>query len=93
MLAAGLARLFGGDEPDLQRAAAAAAVRCRFAVVAGGPGTGKTTTVARILALLDEQAAAAGRPPPRVALAAPTGKAAARLEEAVHAEAAIDADR
>ena len=68
--------------------AASAAVRCRFAVVAGGPGTGKTTTVARILALLDEQAAAAGRPPPRVALAAPTGKAAARLEEAVHAEAA-----
>ena len=63
-------------------------MRCRFAVVAGGPGTGKTTTVARILALLDEQAAAAGRPPPRVALAAPTGKAAARLEEAVHAEAA-----
>ena len=57
-------------------------------MVAGGPGTGKTTTVARILALLDEQAAAAGRPPPRVALAAPTGKAAARLEEAVHAEAA-----
>jgi exodeoxyribonuclease V alpha subunit len=56
--------------------------------VAGGPGTGKTTTVARILALLDEQAAAAGRPPPRVALAAPTGKAAARLEEAVHTEAA-----
>ncbi len=51
-----------------------------------GPGTGKTTTVARILALLDEQASA-GMPPPRVALAAPTGKAAARLEEAVHARA------
>ena len=40
----------------------AAAVRHRFAVVAGGPGTGKTTTVARIVALLAEQAEAAGRP-------------------------------
>ena len=48
------------DGDDLQRPAAAAAVRCGFAVVAGGPGTGKTTTVARIVALLDEQAAAAG---------------------------------
>jgi exodeoxyribonuclease V alpha subunit len=59
----------------------------RLAVVAGGPGTGKTTTVARIVALLAEQSAAAGDPPPLVALAAPTGKAAARLEEAVHEEA------
>ena len=66
-----------------QRRAAATAVRRRFAVVAGGPGTGKTTTVARIVALLAEQAGAM----PLVALAAPTGKAAARLEEAVHAEA------
>jgi len=70
-----------------QAQAAAAAVRHRLAVVAGGPGTGKTTTVARIVALLVEQAAAAGEPPPLVALAAPTGKAAARLEEAVHDEA------
>ena len=69
--------------------AAATAVLRRFAVVAGGPGTGKTTTVARIVALLAEQAAAAGDPPPLIALAAPTGKAAARLQEAVHAEAAI----
>ncbi len=95
VLASGLSRLFDGEEPDLQRLAAAAAVERRFAVVAGGPGTGKTTTVARILALLYEQAAAAGRLPPRVALAAPTGKAAARLQEAVHAEASrptIDSD-
>ncbi len=63
-------------------------MRRRFAVVAGGPGTGKTTTVARIVALLAEQAAAVGAPAPLVALAAPTGKAAARLEESVHAEAA-----
>ncbi|MGI8683766.1 MAG: exodeoxyribonuclease V subunit alpha [Acidimicrobiales bacterium] len=91
VLTAGLARLFDGESPDLQRLAAATAVLRRLAVVAGGPGTGKTTTVARILALLDEQATAAGARPLRVALAAPTGKAAARMEEAVHAEAmAID---
>jgi exodeoxyribonuclease V alpha subunit len=77
----------GDREPDLQAAAAAAPVTRQFAVVAGGPGTGKTTTVARILALLADQAAVANRPPPRVALIAPTGKAAARLEEAVHREA------
>ena len=87
VLASGLARLFDGDQPDQQRLAAGSAVLRRFAVVAGGPGTGKTTTVARILALLDEQALAADDSPPRVALAAPTGKAAARLEEAVHDEA------
>lgn len=88
-LADGLARLFAGEPGDSrQRIAAATAVLRRFAVVAGGPGTGKTTTVARIVALLAEQAAAAGDPPPLVALVAPTGKAAARLEEAVHAEAA-----
>ena len=86
-LEAGLDRLFAGGPDDSQRAAAEAAVRRRFAVVAGGPGTGKTTTVARILALLAEQS---GGVPPLVALAAPTGKAAQRLEEAVHDEAAAD---
>ena len=100
-LADGLDRLFpppddsadAGTPDDDQRRAAATAVERRFSVVAGGPGTGKTTTVARILALLHEQAAATGAPPPRVALAAPTGKAAARLTEAVHAEAAaLDTD-
>jgi exodeoxyribonuclease V alpha subunit len=81
-LADGLARVFAGSAPDdRQRLAAETAVRRRFAVVAGGPGTGKTTTVARILALLLEQGE------PLVALAAPTGKAAARLVEAVHEEA------
>ncbi len=85
-----------GGGPDRQRLAAATAVLRPLAVVAGGPGTGKTTTVARILALLDEQAEAAGAPPPLVALTAPTGKAAARLVEAVHEEAArldVDDDR
>ena len=88
-LATGLDRLFVGPAPDLQRLASATAVLRRFSVIAGGPGTGKTTTVARILALLHQQAAARHGPPPRIALAAPTGKAAARLEEAVHAEAAV----
>jgi exodeoxyribonuclease V alpha subunit len=87
-LAGGLGRLFTGDADMRQRLAAAAAVVRRFAVVAGGPGTGKTTTVARIVALLAEQASVAGGRPPLVALAAPTGKAAARLQEAVHEEAA-----
>jgi exodeoxyribonuclease V alpha subunit len=61
----------------------------RLAVVAGGPGTGKTTTVARIIALLLEQAVLARARRPLIALAAPTGKAAARLEEAVHEEAVL----
>jgi exodeoxyribonuclease V alpha subunit len=85
----GLARLFADAPSGRQAQAAAAAVRRRLTVVAGGPGTGKTTTVARIVALLYEQAAAAGAGvPPLIALAAPTGKAAARLQETVHAEAA-----
>jgi len=92
-LAAGLSRLFPDPGDDLQRRAAETAVLRHLTVVAGGPGTGKTTTIARILALLHEQAAAQGMPPPLVALAAPTGKAAARLEEAVHLEAAaLDVD-
>jgi exodeoxyribonuclease V alpha subunit len=93
----GLDTLFSGDEdPDLQRLAAAAAVLRGGSVIAGGPGTGKTTTVARVLVLLDEQASAAGRRPPLIALTAPTGKAAARLDEAVKEEGArlpISADQ
>ncbi|MEA2297862.1 MAG: exodeoxyribonuclease alpha subunit, partial [Solirubrobacteraceae bacterium] len=83
----GLERMFVGATEGRQCQAAATAVLRRLAIVAGGPGTGKTTTVARIVALIAEQAAAAGAAPPLVALAAPTGKAAARLEEAVHEEA------
>jgi len=94
-LAERLARLSGDAPGNRQRLAARAALTRRFAVVAGGPGTGKTTTVAMIVALLYEQAAAAGAAPPLVALAAPTGKAAARLVESVHEEAgklAVDDD-
>ena len=87
VLADGLARLFPGQAGSRQCLAAASAVLERLAVIAGGPGTGKTTTVARIVALLGEQAAAAGARMPLVALAAPTGKAAARLGESVHQEA------
>ncbi|MGV0872017.1 exodeoxyribonuclease V subunit alpha [Mycolicibacterium sp. XJ879] len=63
-----------------QRAAAEVALSQGLTVLTGGPGTGKTTTVARLLALL------AGGSRLRIALAAPTGKAAARLQEAVQTE-------
>ena len=91
--ASGLDRLFDGDAPDHQRLAAATTVLPRsFSVIAGGPGTGKTTTVAAVLALAARAGAATGQPI-RIALAAPTGKAAARLTEAVHAGAArLDVD-
>lgn len=77
-------RLFSGaaelrdDEVDWQAVAAAVALSGRFTALSGGPGTGKTTTVAKILLL-----AAALQPGLRLALAAPTGKAAARLQEAL----------
>lgn len=81
-----LARLFPDADSRDQRAAAATAARSWTSVVTGGPGTGKTTTVARLLTALDAQHAAAhadggaeGVRPLAVGLAAPTGKAAARL--------------
>jgi exodeoxyribonuclease V alpha subunit len=90
-LADGLARLFGQPPEgavDWQKIAAAIAVSRRFAVISGGPGTGKTTTVVKVLALLLEQA-----PDLRIALGAPTGKAAARLTEAVaRGKGPVDAD-
>jgi exodeoxyribonuclease V alpha subunit len=86
LLADGLERLFRDDLGGLQRRAAEIAVHRHFSVIAGGPGTGKTTTVARLLALLEEQVGPRGRRGLLVALAAPTGKAAARMSEAVHAE-------
>lgn len=82
-----LGRLFPGDESGEQLDAARLALSGRFTVIAGGPGTGKTTTVARLLAVVFEAAEAAGTRLPLVGLAAPTGKAAARMEEAVRAEA------
>ena len=83
-LDAALDRLFPGATPDDRpRAAARTAVLRRLCVVSGGPGTGKTTTAATIVALLVELGLAA---PDRIALAAPTGKAAARLQEAVRGQ-------
>lgn len=81
-LAGGLDRYFPvtAGEGDLQRAAARAALSRQFTVISGGPGTGKTTTVARILALLVEMA---NGDPPRIQLAAPTGKAAMRLKQSM----------
>lgn len=74
-----LERLFPAGFEE-QRAAAELALSQGLTVLTGGPGTGKTTTVARLLALL------ASGTRPRIALAAPTGKAAARLQEAVQLE-------
>jgi len=78
-------RLFPDSYAE-QRAAARVALSRALTVLTGGPGTGKTTTVARLLALLAEQAEMAGKTRLRIALAAPTGKAAARLLEAVQIE-------
>lgn len=70
------------DETDLQKVAAARAVAQKFTVITGGPGTGKTQTVTTILRLLLAQPDGEKL---RIALAAPTGKAAARLTESVRA--------
>ena len=72
-----------GGAPDWQKIACAMALRGRLSVITGGPGTGKTYTAARLLALLFAVDAQPERL--RVALAAPTGKAAARLKQAIDA--------
>ncbi|SDF67139.1 MULTISPECIES: exodeoxyribonuclease V subunit alpha [unclassified Duganella] len=71
-----------GGGPDWQKIACAVAMRGKLGIITGGPGTGKTYTVARLLALLFATAGErqAGL---RVALAAPTGKAAARLKQSI----------
>lgn len=71
----------GDDAPDWQKVACALALRGRLTLVTGGPGTGKTYTAARLLVAL--QSLHDGDRPLRVALAAPTGKAAARLRESI----------
>ena len=79
----------GPDVDADQRAAARTCIRSKVSILGGGPGTGKTTTVARVLAALRELSAEQAQP--SIALAAPTGKAAARLQEAI-AAAAADSD-
>ena len=69
-----------GTDCDWQKVSAGMALTRRLAVISGGPGTGKTTTVVRILALLLQQA---GPEPLKIGLAAPTGKAAARMMESI----------
>jgi exodeoxyribonuclease V alpha subunit len=77
-----LERLFpqDGNGDDRQRKAASSALMHRFSVISGGPGTGKTSTVVRILCMLIEQP---GGMRQRIAMAAPTGKAAARLSSSI----------
>ena len=93
------ARLFPqATHDDRQALAAALALRHALLLVTGGPGTGKTTTTARLLVLLVAQALHAGRASPRIALAAPTGRAAERMAESVRqavqalAAMGVDAD-
>ena len=84
VLAAGLDAAVPGAGRRRPAARRPRPARCRgSACWPAGPGTGKTTTVSRLLALLREQ-----HPEWRIALAAPTGKAAARLEEAVRSSTA-----
>ncbi len=84
LLVKGLDRLFPSSlkdgSVDLQRVAAIVSAYKQLCVISGGPGTGKTTTVTGIIALLLEQA---GREGLNIILAAPTGKSAARLRESV----------
>ena len=83
----GLKRLYprstSNNSIDGQKIAAIIAVTKRFCVISGGPGTGKTTTIARILALIIEQNQAMNSDKLRIGLVAPTGKAASRLQESI----------
>ncbi len=95
-LADELARLFPAvtdGQPDWPRIACALAARGAFTVITGGPGTGKTTTVVRLLGLLQTLHLRDHAQPLRIRLAAPTGKAAARLNASIAAQLArLDVD-
>ena len=83
-----LADLFEGNkefvtDTDWQRIACGIAASNHFSIITGGPGTGKTTTVLKLLALLQAERLKQGLPPLAIRLAAPTGKAAARLNESI----------
>ncbi|GAB3117876.1 exodeoxyribonuclease V subunit alpha [Janibacter alkaliphilus] len=92
LLEAGLDRVFPGDSWAEQRSAVRASLARTTTILTGGPGTGKTSTVAGLVTLLAEQHERAAGRPLRVVLAAPTGRAAARLRESVlEAAAGMDA--
>lgn len=95
LLTRGLAQFFPhqpNEDIDWQQIAAAVAVQKRFSVISGGPGTGKTTTVIKLLALYIEQRKSMGHSY-TIQLAAPTGKAAARLAESIsNAKQKLDID-
>ncbi|MBM6550515.1 exodeoxyribonuclease V subunit alpha [Marinomonas ostreistagni] len=83
-----LSQLFGEkqhdfEETDWQRIACGIAASNHFSIITGGPGTGKTTTVLKLLALLQAERLLRDLPPLAIRLAAPTGKAAARLNESI----------
>lgn len=88
-----LEQLFAGNAgarnkqmPDWQKIACALSARSQFAIITGGPGTGKTTTVVKLLSLLQSLHKHQQTPPTdtlRIKLAAPTGKAAARLSASI----------
>ncbi|MBS4051156.1 MAG: exodeoxyribonuclease V subunit alpha [Methylomonas sp.] len=84
-LQASLSALFdsGPEQPDWQKIACVLALRARFAIVTGGPGTGKTTTLTKLLSLLIRLAADEQQRKLAILLAAPTGKAAARVSESI----------
>ncbi len=73
------------DETDWQKEAAKKAVKQAFSMITGGPGTGKTSTVVKILGVMLELASR----PLHIALAAPTGKAAMRLQESIGSNKAV----
>ena len=84
ILQAGLARLFPfceGEKNDRQKEAASVALHRQLCVISGGPGTGKTSTVVRILALLLEQKNGSKQ---KIAMTTPTGKASARLKASLN---------
>lgn len=77
------------SEIDWQKMAVATALNKSFSLISGGPGTGKTTTVTKLLAVLQLRQLELGLPPLKTALAAPTGKAAARLKESISKNVSI----
>ncbi|MDD0823990.1 exodeoxyribonuclease V subunit alpha [Mannheimia sp. AT1] len=79
-----LEKLFEQKESiDWQKIAVATALRKSFCLISGGPGTGKTTTVVKLLAALQTKCLQQNRPYLNIALVAPTGKAASRMEEPI----------